>query len=324
MSEIGQEQQKNIKIYREFFLKAEQEVKKQLAELKNSSMCYNCKKCCKIQYSEFSPEELKKLGEEEFLQLFLPLGANTDKDTVSLQENQMEAFRIDIDYAQAAIASTDRDCWFYTCKYYQTGVCKKSKDKPIYCTNYPQSAYSILHKNCGYKHWQLKALHKLEDEMAKDILERINNIAEYKKSFNCSCCATCCKLACSEFSYDELLEKAKNGDKFATQFTSVFIPYEKEEDAYKYYSEYIEYLKETLGSEEKTYFYYCPKNKDNLCTDYENRPDICREFPTNPLMILPKTCGYKAWQEETHTSTLLLHALVEIVDFYIKKIRNIL
>ncbi len=322
MNEIRKEQNTTLKIYREFFTQAEKEVKRQLNDIKSPSYCRNCRRCCKIRYSEFSPKELRELGYDDFLKSFLPLGAQRFNEEVDLQTNQMEAFRVDLEYAQKVIESTDKDCWFYYCQYYQTGVCKKSKDKPLYCSVYPQTAYTVLHDTCGFRQWQVDALEKLEKEMSKDILERINNISVYKNSFNCARCATCCKLACSEFSYEELKEKAKNNDNFAKQFTSVFVPYENEEEAYNYYKEYIDYLREVLPEGEKVYFYYCPKNKDNLCTDYENRPDICRDFPTNPLMILPKICGYKAWQEETHTSTLLLHALVEIVDFYIKKLKE--
>jgi len=324
MNEIEQEQNTTVKLYREFFIKAENEVKQQLAQLKNSDFCHNCKKCCKIRYSEFSPEEIRELGYEEFLKTFLPLGAEKENDIVDLKTNHYEAFHTDMEYAQKVINSNeDKAIWFYGCKYYQTGVCKKGKEKPLYCSAYPQTAFTILHDNCGFCEWQKLSLDKLKNDMSKDILERIQKISEYKNSFSCACCATCCKLACSEFSYEELKEKAENGDNFATQFTSVFVPYENEEDAYKYYQEYIDYLYSKLPEGEKVYFYYCPKNKDNLCTDYENRPQICREFPTNPLMILPKICGYKEWQEETHTTTLLLHALVEIVDFYIKRLSEL-
>ena len=323
MNSIKKEQTASVKIYREFFTKAQNEIKKQLASLKSSSYCKNCRKCCKIRYSEFSPAELKELGYEEFIKTFLPLGAKDEYSEVDFRTNQFEAFKTDMNYAQKIINSSGEDIWFYGCKYYQTGVCKKGKETPVYCSAYPTAAYSILHDDCGYKNWQKACLDKLKNEISKDILTKIKEISEYKNNFSCSCCATCCKLACSEFSYKELKEKAKNGDNFAKQFTGVFVPYESEEEAYKAYSDYIDYLRETLPEGEKTYFYYCPKNKNNLCTDYENRPEICREFPTNPLMILPKTCGYREWREETHTQTLLLHALVEIVDFYIKKLEKI-
>ena len=67
MSEIKKELTTTLKIYREFFTKAEVEVKKQLNAIKSASYCKNCRQCCKIRYSEFSPKELKKLGYDEGL-----------------------------------------------------------------------------------------------------------------------------------------------------------------------------------------------------------------------------------------------------------------
>lgn len=162
----------------------------------------------------------------------------------------------------------------------------------------------------------------LDEEILKEVCEKWTKILEYRNNFLCKCCATCCKLACSEFSYDQLQEKAKNGDNFATQFVSVFIPYDNDEDAKKIYPEYFELLEKELNNE-KVYFYHCPKlNADNLCSDYENRPQICSSFPDNPLSLLPKTCGYAKWKEEVEPTALMLHALVELVDFYKKKLKN--
>lgn len=146
-------------------------------------------------------------------------------------------------------------------------------------------------------------------ELQLDILER-------RKKIQCCGCASCCKLACSEFSYDELNLKAENGDKFATQFVSVFVPYEDEEDARKIYPEYFELLKDK-AQDEKVYFYHCPKvTGDNRCPDYQNRPQVCRDFPDNPLGFLPKKCGYTFWKEEVEDIALKLRATLEIVDFY--------
>ena len=44
--------------------------------------------------------------------------------------------------------------------------------------------------------------------MIEDILIKIKEIQACKKNFSCNCCATCCKLAGSAFSYEELAEKA--------------------------------------------------------------------------------------------------------------------
>lgn len=162
----------------------------------------------------------------------------------------------------------------------------------------------------------------LDEEILKEVCEKWTKILEYRNNFSCKRCATCCKLACSEFSYDQLQEKAKNGDNFATQFISIFIPYDNDEDAKKVYPEYFELLEKELNNE-KVYFYHCPKlNSDNCCSDYENRPQICSSFPDNPLSLLPKTCGYGKWKEEVEPTALMLHALVELVEFYKKKLKN--
>ena len=174
----------------------------------------------------------------------------------------------------------------------------------------------------GYK-WQKDALTLLTGNISKDIYRKLNEILAYRVKFNCIGCATCCNLACSEFSLEELKEKAKNGDNFAAQFLSVFVPYESKEEAKKIYPEYIELLEE--NGEDNVYFYHCPKlTKDKRCSDYENRPQICRDFPDNPLSILPKSCGYKAWKDEIEPITLMLHSMIEIVNFYVTKLQEII
>ena len=87
------------------------------------------------------------------------------------------------------------------------------------------------------------------------------------------------------------------------------------------YPEYIELLEK--NKEYDVYFYHCPKlTEDKRCSDYENRPQICRDFPDNPLSILPEACGYKKWKEEVEPVALMLHAMIEIIDFYTIKIKE--
>lgn len=160
----------------------------------------------------------------------------------------------------------------------------------------------------------------LNKDSLKEICEQQLKILENRKKFNCSGCAVCCKLACSEFSYEELNHKAQNNDLFAQQFTSIFIPYENEEEARKIYPEYFELLKERVKGE-NVYFYHCPKvTSENRCPDYDNRPQICKDFPDNPIGFLPKSCGYLKWREDSETPALILRALLEIIDFYKKKL----
>lgn len=163
----------------------------------------------------------------------------------------------------------------------------------------------------------------LDEEALNEAYKRQLKVLENRKNYACSGCASCCKLACSEFSPQELEQKAQNGDNFANQFISVFVPYEKEEDARKIYPEYFELLKKEKA-DVGVYFYHCPKvTVDNRCPDYDNRPQICKDFPDNPIGFLPKACGYKKWKEDSEQEALEVHALLEIIDFYKEKIKEI-
>ena len=65
------------------------------------------------------------------------------------------------------------------------------------------------------------------------------------KKDNCQCikCGNCCRLATSEFSYDQLKQRAARGDKFARDFVSVFVPYKTEEEA----KAYVEQIRKLNG-----------------------------------------------------------------------------
>lgn len=191
--------------------------------------------------------------------------------------------------------------------------------KPV---NLDGDLFDIYPENSDGYNWQKATKKLLEEEVSQNIYRKLQEILAYRTKFNCIGCATCCNLACSEFSPEELKQKAENGDKFAKQFLSVFIPYSSKEEARKIYPEYIELLEE--NNETEVYFYHCPKlTKNKRCSDYENRPQICRDFPDNPLSFLPKSCGYKAWKDEVEPIALMLHSMIEIVGFYITRLSNL-
>src|SRR5574344_9448 len=126
---------------------------------------------------------------------------------------------------------------------------------------------------------------------------------EKRRLSKCNGCASCCKLAISEFSPTELQNKAKFGDNFAKQFIETFVPYENIEEAEKNYPEYFEFLEN--NSQGQSYFYHCPKvTKDNLCPDYQNRPQICKDFPDNPIGFLPKKCAFNSWKNDVQNLAL--------------------
>ena len=183
----------------------------------------------------------------------------------------------------------------------------------------------VLPDGCSYINWQKAILRDIEEEVFKDVLLKYQQMNAYKDNFSCNCTGTCCKFACSEFSYAELKEKASRGDNFATQFVSVFTPYEDQEKAREIYPEYVDMLEKKLGKDEKVWFYFCPHlGEDNLCTQYEKRPDVCRDFPNNPLSILPPWCGYYNWKEEIEVLAMTLHALVNLGEFYKERLEKFL
>lgn len=179
-------------------------------------------------------------------------------------------------------------------------------------------------KICRYRFWQESALDRLENKIAKDVYEKIQAIDKRRECSSCGCCGSCCRLASSEYSFEQLKERAKNGDKFSQDFVSIFIPYDSKEEPRKEFPEYIELLEKTFEGDE-LYFYHCPKLGDNgLCTDYENRPDICRVFPSDPLVVFPTKCSYNEWKQEVEITALTLHALIDIIGFYREKIKTAL
>lgn len=176
---------------------------------------------------------------------------------------------------------------------------------------------------CTYKLWQNQLIKYLETNFIQKIVEKWQYVQSKRQDYRCCGCGTCCKLAVSEFSPQELQQKSECGDNFAKQFLSVFVPYVSEDEARQIFPEYFDMLDKDLKKEEKTYFYHCPKvTYDNRCPDYQNRPQICKDFPDNPLGFLPLTCSFNAWKKEVEPVSLKLHAAMDIVDFYKSKIQN--
>ncbi len=200
--------------------------------------------------------------------------------------------------------------------------CKNCKKNNI-CKIDKSNPFQTFEKNCNLKLWKQNIINALENDLSKDILYKLKEIEKDKELFICNRCTICCKFATSEFNYETLKEKAQNGDKFSKQFVSLFIPYNNIDEAKKAYPDYVKMLEENLDDINNVYFYYCKKlNENGLCSDYNNRLQICRDFPNNPLVLLPKCCGYKEWKEKHHIEALLSHATLEIIEFYIKKLKN--
>lgn len=172
---------------------------------------------------------------------------------------------------------------------------------------------------CAYRDWQKQILTFLNGEYRQKLKNIYKAMMDKKCEYECIRCANCCRLAVSEYSFEQLKQRAMRGDKFSEDFVSVFRPYETEADAKKANPEYFELLNE-LMEDQRVYYYYCPKLDGNSCSDYENRPDICKDFPHNPLKLLPSTCSFNAWKNDVDKIAKLLKAKTDIIEFYKNKL----
>lgn len=173
---------------------------------------------------------------------------------------------------------------------------------------------------CKLREWQMQAITYLNGDYKNKLKATYKAIMDKKSNYECNKCGACCKLAVSENSYTQLKQRAMKGDKFAEDFVSVFIPYDSEEEAKKVNPEYFELLNK-LVEDDKIYYYHCPKiDSNNMCTIYEDRPSICRDFPHNPLKLLPSECSFNEWKNEISHQAMLLKAKTDIIKFYKEKL----
>lgn len=160
----------------------------------------------------------------------------------------------------------------------------------------------------------------LDVEVERNIQMQRELVKEKRKDFRCKMCGACCRLAISEFSPAELLDKASRGDKYAKEFISTFSPYSDDSEAEKQFQLYVELLKE---SGEKVYYYHCKKvTDDNKCSVYENRPSICRDYPDNPIQMLHPTCSFIGWHESIQKIVLTIKAMSEIREHFRKELEK--
>ena len=242
---------------------------------------------------------------------FFNTNSNPQDNSLNSQYDDLKDnyYKIFIEAAESIRKELDKFKPENPCTICSVKNCKIEK-KDVF-TDYPVG--------CAYREWQSQALSFLNGEYRQKLKNSYKIMMDKKEEYSCSCCGSCCKLAVSEYSYDQLKQRAFRGDKFSKDFVSVFVPYKTEEEAKQANPEYFELLNE-LMEEQKIYYYYCPKVENNLCSDYENRPDICKDFPHNPLKLLPSICSFNAWRNSITKSAMLLKAKTDIIDFYKAKL----
>jgi len=175
------------------------------------------------------------------------------------------------------------------------------------------------------KNWAQRGIHLLETEIGGEILTQLRAIEAAKQTVQCHQCGVCCRFASSEFSYDELVAKAQAGDSFATQFTSIFLPYASIEAAREKFPAMVaDVLNHT---DDAVYFYHCPYvGEDNRCTLWgkPKRPPLCQNYPDTPLTFIYKNCAWKPWKDDNHDDALAAHASIELCGFYVGRLKTLL
>lgn len=118
----------------------------------------------------------------------------------------------------------------------------------------------------------------------------------------CNKCGSCCNCASPSASYLKLLEKAAAGEDFARNFFSIFVPYNNIEEVKNLYPNIVKRIinasmsgKNNTKSEDLVFYKCRYSSKEKQCLIYEDRPDLCREFPGSPYVLLSKNCAYYNW-----------------------------
>ena len=127
------------------------------------------------------------------------------------------------------------------------------------------------------------------------------NYLSKRPQYLCKMCGKCCRVVTAALPYEKLKQMAEANDQGAIDFLSIFEPYKSVYDAKKVDAEIVENienrLKEDGNYNEKEMTYYRCKflKSDNLCGNYENRPTLCRYFPSSPWAIVPPGCVFEGW-----------------------------
>lgn len=158
---------------------------------------------------------------------------------------------------------------------------------------------------------------------------------KWSENFNiplpeCAQCGTCCNCASPSASYLKLLEKAALGEDFARDFFSIFVPYKNIKEVKSLYPTIIERSiksSEQEGSKTKPedlVFYKCMYySKEKQCLIYEDRPELCRDFPGTPHVILGEQCAYYNWAMECRTKYKDLMKELDNLKKYKKELDNL-
>ena len=146
----------------------------------------------------------------------------------------------------------------------------------------------------------------------------------------CKMTGQCCRCAAPSSPAIELLEKAAEGNQFARDFLTIFIPYKNIEEAKKVNPSIVERsIKAGENPENKVpvdqiVFYHCKFiSEDNKCLIHEDRPQLCRDYPDSPYLVFAPGCAYEEWSQQCREKYLALKQQLERLKEYKKELENL-
>jgi Fe-S-cluster containining protein len=121
----------------------------------------------------------------------------------------------------------------------------------------------------------------------------------------CKMQGCCCRGASPSIPFGQLMEKAAQGDDFARNFFSIFIPHASHHDARQVVPGLVE---RTLTAAQKDTAFTCPEKDvvfyhcrfigdDNRCQIWEDRPALCRAYPDSPFLVFAPNCAFEPWAQ---------------------------
>lgn len=122
----------------------------------------------------------------------------------------------------------------------------------------------------------------MDIEISKEPVEYLSDFPQHL----CNMCGKCCKAITTPYSWEELVELAKQGQEEAKVFVEVFVRYDSVDEARAAVPDHVENILNQLRKnnpdfdESKVTFFHCPHlTEDNKCAIHATRPDCCRRAP---------------------------------------------
>ncbi len=113
----------------------------------------------------------------------------------------------------------------------------------------------------------------------------------------CDQSGECCRGAAQIAPWKNLLVQAAQGSLTARNFLNQYQPYASRELAQQNAPDAVQASLEIVAQRgekpDDVIFYRCIYLKDRSeCQIYEDRPQLCRDFPESPFGAIPRCCGY--------------------------------